>query len=364
MLKDWWNEFENVVNDDEKCEMNLEWIEMIRTEFDMIWSEIMWNLTCLYIPWWNPQLVKWTPEGVLICWWRLVCFFFLVTWALAKADFQKLCYEHNIQKQCKDSFILCLGEKTISFIGFAIEVYPFSHNHGSVENGPLWDKPVIFQAPIFHWTMIMGEMLGAIYILRIYAILYLHLHSYMHVFLFQHQGRSFQKFHLNPTVCWVAGPGSSITLVRNIHMVNASTAKLSSMHFHGWEQGDLVTTTTTTTTTTKKKRLYQSQWGIICCWAILIDFSYPICWDYCWSVDYWHWFSKFMMQPLSWIYSFIWGGGNFIGSFSDGGNNTLWRQWWQSGSWDPRCLFSPRAMFAAIFQGSIYSMLGQILWIM
>lgn len=24
---------------------------------------------------------------------------------------------------------------------------------------------------------------------------------------------------------------------RNIHMVNASTAKLSSMHFHGWEQG-------------------------------------------------------------------------------------------------------------------------------
>ena len=26
---------------------------------------------------------------------------------------------------------------------------------------------------------------------------------------------------------------------RNIHMVNATTAKLSSMHFHGWEKGSL-----------------------------------------------------------------------------------------------------------------------------
>ncbi len=26
-----------------------------------------------------------------------------------------------------------------------------------VEHGPLGDEPVIFQAPILHWTMIMGE---------------------------------------------------------------------------------------------------------------------------------------------------------------------------------------------------------------
>ena len=45
--------------------------------------------------------------------------------------------------------------------------YPFSHNHGSVENHPLWKETPILEIHPFSTSMIMG---GRVYLVHLFGI--------------------------------------------------------------------------------------------------------------------------------------------------------------------------------------------------
>ena len=49
----------------------------------------------------------------------------------------------------------------------ALIVYPFSHNHGSVENYPNFKETNLGDTPILHWTMIVDG--------RVYQYIYIHI---------------------------------------------------------------------------------------------------------------------------------------------------------------------------------------------